>query len=181
MSIGGHHSSRAISDTWLTPPSILGKLGQFDLDPCAAPEPRPWPTAARHVTLPADGLASVWEGRVWLNPPYSGDVGRWMRRLAMHGHGTALVFARTETSWFWESVWQKADAVLFIAGRLHFFRPTGRIGRENAGAPSVLVAYGAGDADVLAASGIAGAFMQGWDVPTETGPLQLSLLGTEVA
>ena len=32
---------------WLTPPELLAKLGQFDLDPCA-PVNRPWPTATHH-------------------------------------------------------------------------------------------------------------------------------------
>jgi hypothetical protein len=172
VSIGRHHSARAISNTWLTPPSILSKLGPFDLDPCAAPLPRPWPTAARHIALPEDGLAATWEGRVWMNPPYSGEVDRWMRKLAGHGHGTALTFARTETSWFWESVWQKADAVLFIAGRLHFCRPSGHVARANAGAPSVLAAYGTEDADTLAASGIPGAFMRGWRLTVDLPPAQ---------
>jgi hypothetical protein len=49
-SMGSHQSASAITTTWLTPPSILAALGPFDLDPCAAPEPRPWPTAAVHWT-----------------------------------------------------------------------------------------------------------------------------------
>ena len=91
--------------------------------------------------------------------------------MAAHGHGTALTFARTETSWFWESVWQKADAVLFLAGRLHFCLPTGRTARMNAGAPSVLAAYSQQDADALAASGIPEArFMRDWNLTVDLPP-----------
>jgi DNA N-6-adenine-methyltransferase Dam len=160
--ISGHHSAQMNSDQWLTPPEIIAALGPFDLDPCAAPEPRPWPTAARHVALPENGLAIPWHGRVWLNPPYSREVGRWLGRLAAHGCGTALVFARTETSWFVDSVWYHADAALFLHGRVHFYRPSGRRARANSGGPSVLVAYGAYDAQRLAACGVPGTFIRGW-------------------
>ena len=33
--IGGHQSARMKTDEWLTPPSIIRSLGEFDLDPCA--------------------------------------------------------------------------------------------------------------------------------------------------
>ena len=82
QAIGSHQSARMLTDTWLTPPEILEALGSFDLDPCAAPDPRPWPTAAWHIARPADGLAATWAGRVWLNPPYGPATGRWLGRLA---------------------------------------------------------------------------------------------------
>jgi hypothetical protein len=160
--MGSHQSANALSETWLTPPEIIQALGPFDLDPCAAPEPRPWPTAARHIARPDDGLHAPWEGRVWLNPPYSQDAVRWLRRMAAHGHGTALVFARTETSWFWETVWQQASALLFLTGRVYFCRPSGARARTNAGAPSVLAAYGEQDASRLAEAGLAGAWARDW-------------------
>lgn len=163
MSMGSHQSTRMISDTWLTPPGIINALGPFDLDPCAAPEPRPWPTAARHLVRADDGLTAPWSGRVWLNPPYSREATRWLARLADHGHGTALVFARTETSWFVEHVWKQATLLLFLAGRLHFHRADGTRAPANAGAPSVLAAYGDYDAERLASSGLTGAIAR-WEV-----------------
>lgn len=67
--LGGHQSTRARTETWLTPPSILESLGPFDLDPCAAPEPRPWNTAAEHHARPRqDGLALPLFGRAWTEP-----------------------------------------------------------------------------------------------------------------
>src|SRR5690606_32581407 len=86
-------------------------------------------------------------------------VGPWMRRMARHNLGTALIFARTETSVFFETVWRAATALLFLEGRLHFHHPDGRRAEANGGAPSVLVAYGQADADGLASAGIAGAFV----------------------
>ncbi|MDA8287229.1 MAG: DNA N-6-adenine-methyltransferase [Actinomycetota bacterium] len=64
----------------------------------------PWATATRQYTVEEDGLQQQWSGRVWLNPPYS-NAAAWVKRLSRHGIGTALVFARTETSWWFESVW----------------------------------------------------------------------------
>ena len=161
--IGGHHSHAAGTTTWLTPPSVIEALGgwqSFDLDPCAAPAPRPWPTARRmNAAADADGLSIAWDGRVWLNPPYSAAViATWMRRLADHGSGTALIFARTETRAFFEQVWERAHGLLFLRGRLRFHRADGSRARDG-GAPSVLCAYGADDMDRLAASELAGAFV----------------------
>ena len=86
-----------MTDTWLTPPEMISILGPFDLDPCAAPEPRPWPTASVHYTrAEGDGLARLWNGFCWVNPPYGPETGKWLAKLASHaGAGTtALVAAR---------------------------------------------------------------------------------------
>lgn len=157
LGIGGHQSAARKSDSWLTPRPIITALGEFDLDPCASVD-QPWPTASRHLTIVEDGLSQPWEGRVWNNPPYS-VVSRWMARMARHNHGTALVFARTETEWFHRFVWGTAEAMLFLRSRITFHLPCGRISRYNAGAPSVLIAYGSYDTDRLADCGLDGAFV----------------------
>lgn len=158
--MGSHQSAAAKSVIWLTPPAIVSALGSFDLDPCAAPAPRPWATAAHHITEEQDGLAHEWFGRVWLNPPYSEPVlSQFMDRLASHGQGTALVFARTETAAFFRNIWRRASGLLFLEGRLHFHYPDGTRAAANAGAPSVLAAYGPDDCDVLATCDLAGQFV----------------------
>lgn len=146
-------------ETWLTPPHILAALGPFDLDPCAAPSPRPWPSAARHIELPEDGLTAEWQGRVWCNPPYGAQAVRWLQRMAEHGNGVALVFARTETAMFQDQVWPRAHAVLFLRGRIAFCSPDGKPAM-SAGAPSVLIAYGESNARQLAACGLEGYCIQ---------------------
>jgi hypothetical protein len=155
MSMGGHQSAAMVTDEWLTPLEIVHALGAFDLDPCCPPV-MPWRTAARVYTPAQDGLAQPWAGRVWLNPPYSREAVRWLRRMALHNNGIALVFARTETAWFFETVWRAASAVLFLEGRIHFHYPSGQRAPANAGAPSCLVAYGPANVDALARSEIAG-------------------------
>jgi hypothetical protein len=123
--IGGHHSHKAGTVEWLTPPSIIAALGPFDLDPCA-PESQPYPTAARTFTRRDNGLLQAWKGRVWLNPPYTnGEIAAWLARLAEHGEGTALIFARTETDAFFSHVWERASALLFMRGRINFHYPDG--------------------------------------------------------
>jgi len=82
-----------------------------------------------------------------------------MAKLAEHGDGVALLFARTETAMFHKYVWPIADALLFLKGRLHFHRPDGTRAPGNAGGPSVLVAYGRENALALRDSGLDGAFV----------------------
>jgi hypothetical protein len=181
--IGGHHSAAAATTSWLTPPPIIAALGgvqSFDLDPCAFPA---WPTARHGYALPeTDGLAAGWSGRVWLNPPYtSGEIADWLQKLGDHGRGTALIFARSETDAFQAQVFGRASGLLWLAGRLHFYADDANlygahdgphawgkhargfercelcgVAKANAGAPSVLCAYGQEDLDRLAASGLAG-------------------------
>lgn len=158
--MGGHQSAAMMKDEWLTPPAILAALGPFDLDPCApADGRRPWDTAARHLSINDDGLSTPWAGRVWCNPPYGREADAWLMRCAEHGNAVALIFARTETEMFFGQVWEKADAVLFIRGRLHFHHITGERAKANAGAPSVLVAYGGNNAECLRSCGIGGQFI----------------------
>lgn len=164
VSIGGHQSHRMGKDEWLTPPEILRDLAPFDLDPCA-PVVRPWPMAAQHYTVEDDGLSQPWTGFVWCNPPYGAEAARWLAKLADHGSGIALVFARTETAMFVEQVWGRAHAVLFIHGRLHFHHVDGQRAKANSGAPSVLVAYGLEAVARLAHSQIAGTLVRDWPRP----------------
>ena len=142
---------------WLTPPYIIKALGSFDLDPCS-PTKRPWDTAKQHFTRKDNGLKQVWKGRVWCNPPYD-NAGEWLEKCAKHENAIALIFARTETNAFFEQIWQKADAVLFIKGRLAFYHINGKQG-ESAGSPSVLVAYGKANANCLEKCKIEGKFLR---------------------
>lgn len=165
--IGAHQSAQRQSDEWLTPRHVLDALGPFDLDPCASIEHSSWVDAARAYTAIDDGLSQDWHGRVFLNPPYA-DAAPWMEKMALHGQGIALLFARCDTRMWFESIWPHATGFLFLAGRLTFVRADGERTKpgHNSGGPSVLVAYG-DDAEVLRSAKLDGAF-----VPSATFPLE---------
>jgi hypothetical protein len=151
--MGGHSTPyRGNTIEWYTPPGIFAAIGlTFDLDPCAPAGGLAWVPARQFFSLKDDGLSQPWHGRVWLNPPYGPRTGDWMRRLAAHGDGVALVFARTETAWWHETV-GCSSAVCFIAGRLTFVNEHRQLAAFNAGAPSALVAYGQKNAEAIAAA-----------------------------
>lgn len=163
--MGGHHEpNEGAKDEWLTPPNIVEALGPFDLDPCA-PVVRPWPTAEHHFTIEDDGLAQEWFGYVWCNPPYGQQTWAWLERMAEHGNGIALTFARTETKGYFAKVWSRATAMLYLDTRLFFHHVDGARASHNSGAPSVLIAYGDHAARKLyAARSITGSFVAGWEV-----------------
>lgn len=139
--MGSHQCNEMISDEWLTPPEIIKELGPFDLDPCC-PESMPWKTANKHYTPIDNGLLMRWDGFIWCNPPYGRYSEAWLNRMVLHNNGIALIFARTETDMFFKYVWDKATSLLFIKGRITFYKPNGKKASHNSGAPSVLIAYG---------------------------------------
>jgi hypothetical protein len=118
--------SERTSDDYLTPRWVFETLDiAFDLD-VAAP---PWGThvpATRKFTQADDGLTQPWEGRVWMNPPYS-HGGKWVARFMEHRNGVALLpFSRSQ----WQlDLWDAADGIaqtptLFVfAGGEHIFMP----------------------------------------------------------
>lgn len=139
LGFGFEEPVRGEKDEWITPRHVTDALGAFDLDPCAPVCP-PWKIAAATFTVQSDGLKQNWGGaRAFCNPPYGPQTAVWLNRLAAHGNGIALVFARTETRWFQE-VAPKASGFLFLAGRLRFHHVDGRQG-QSATAPSVLMSF----------------------------------------
>jgi hypothetical protein len=160
QSIGGFGFEKPIegnTNDWLTLPALLKRLGVFDLDPCGCPG-MPWSTAKMTYFFPEhDGLTEPWEGRVFCNPPYGGQVGKWARRLAEHGNGIFLVYVRTETEAWQEDIFPFADAILLLARRINFLLPSGEKGSKSPTAPSALLAYGQINVEALRNAGIAGA------------------------
>jgi hypothetical protein len=130
VGMSGHQRSRGVTDEWYTPP-----------DPCAPRGGVPWIPASRSLSIDDNGLLAPWSGRVWLNPPYGAQTGLWLGKMAEHGNGVALVFARTDTAWF-QTCAPRAAAVCFIAGRIRFLRPDGTPGNYTGGAPSCLLGFG---------------------------------------
>lgn len=150
--------SKNTSVEWLTPPDLVEKLGEFDLDPCTPLNP-PFVHAKHNYNISHNGLSKEWFGRVYMNPPYGRGMEKWIEKLKNHGNGIALIFARTETKLFFNFIWDDADAVLFVKGRIKFYNIEGKQ-MGTPGAPSVFVAYGENNAEALENSGIAGKFIR---------------------
>lgn len=154
-----HDLQPSQTDIWLTPPELVNALGEFDLDPCASIK-RPWDTAKKHYTIQENGLAQPWDGRVWLNPPYSQKVlPHFLRKMAEHGNGIALLFARTNTKNWFEWVFPFAKGLMFLRRKIYFFYPDGTPSKWGATAPSVLIAYSEQDARALKNSGLSGFYI----------------------
>lgn len=114
------------TDQWATPQSffdILNAEFNFTLDPCADATNA---KCAKFFTKEDDGLSKSWDGeKVFCNPPYGKEIGKWVKKCAeaVAGGGcnltVMLVPARTDTRWFHEFIYGKAE-VRFIKGRLKF-------------------------------------------------------------
>lgn len=142
--------------SWLTPRYIIDVLGHFDTDPCC-PKNMPWQTADRMLTKQDDGSTALWNGRVWLNPPYGRESEPFLRRMSCHsGGGIALLFARTNTKIWHELVFPFASSILFLRGQIRFCKPDGTPGKFWAVSPSALVSYSKFDTEILQDSGLDG-------------------------
>lgn len=124
------------SDDYYTPAWVFERMGlTFDLDVASPPGGIPWIPAKRFFTMADDGLAQPWEGRVWMNPPYSG-TSPWARKFIEHGHGVCLV-PHSRSAW-WGELWNSGAAIA-DAGMFRFYRE-GRY--ENVFMPVVFAAFG---------------------------------------
>lgn len=109
---------------WETPQDFYDRLNHefhFTLDPCSTDENA---KCKKHFTREQDGLSQDWAGeRVWCNPPYGREMGRWIQKCYEHslGGGLAvmLIPARTDTKAFHEYIYGKAE-IRFVQGRLKF-------------------------------------------------------------
>lgn len=137
-----HDNKKNKTVDWYTPKWIFDALDlTFDLDPCQPKDKIPWVPANEHYWEEIDGLAQPWYGMVWLNPPYGDLTPNWLAKMHEHRQGIALVFARTDTKWYHDYCC-KADAILFLKGRISFVDGLGVTAKGGAGAGSMLVAWG---------------------------------------
>lgn len=109
------------TDEWATPQAIFDDLDKefhFTLDVCANEQNH---KCAKYFTKDDDGLAQNWGGHIiWCNPPYGRDIANWVKKCSEHtGVAIMLLPARTDTRWFHDYIYQKAE-IRFIKGRLKF-------------------------------------------------------------
>lgn len=109
------------TDEWATPQAFFDDLDKefhFTLDVCANEQNH---KCTKYFTKDDDGLAQNWGGHIiWCNPPYGRDIANWVKKCSEHtGVAVMLLPARTDTRWFHEYIYQKAE-IRFIKGRLKF-------------------------------------------------------------
>jgi hypothetical protein len=73
-------NASAGSHEWYTPAKYIETarrvLGQIDLDPASSEMAQRTVRADRYFSERDDGLSQQWQGRVWLNPPYTQPLTR---------------------------------------------------------------------------------------------------------
>ena len=152
---GAEETNMVASDEWYTPEHVVRSFGRFDCDPCAALSPT-FRTAGVMYNKFDDGLTKEWVGRVWLNPPYSKDLlEAFVKKLASHGNGIALLFNRCDNVLFHDVILKNATAVKFLRKRIHFLKPDGSSGSQPASG-SIAVAFGKENVRSLEASELEG-------------------------
>lgn len=147
-----HDNKDNLSVEWYTPAWVFDELKlEFDLDPAAPTGGVSWIPAKNHYDIYSDGLISDWgdsSSKVWLNPPYGKFTGKWLEKIHHHRNGVALVFARTDCAWYHDYV-AKADAILFLKGRIKFVDGLGVSAGSGAGCGSMLIAWGSDSVESL--------------------------------
>lgn len=147
------------TDEWYTPKEIIDSLGKFDLDPCAPVYPL-WKTADVMYNKNNNGLTQIWGGRVWLNPPYSKPlIELFLKKMAEHNNGIALLFNRMDSGLFQNVVLKHATAMKILRGRIRFYRSDGTQG-GSPGCGSVLFAFGENNAKILEGNKLEGVFIK---------------------
>lgn len=147
------------TDEWYTPKEIIDALGKFDLDPCAPVKPL-WQTAETMYNKNHDGLTKDWVGRVWLNPPYSRPlIEQFVRKLAQHGNGIALLFNRCDSKMFQDIILRRQRQLNFYAEGFVFSGRT-EYGGDSPGCGAVLIAFGEENAEILKTCNISGKYVR---------------------
>ena len=126
----GHVS---IDRNWYTPEIYIEMarevMGGIDLDPASDLEAQKVVKAKQFIDKEANGLKQSWQGRIWLNPPWS-DPQPWLEKLIAEEVDQAIVLTTnaTETEWFQDFVPQ-TDTVCFPRGRIKCY------GHEDGSSP----------------------------------------------
>ena len=122
---------------WYTPNDYIDAakavMGEIDLDPASTEQANQVVGANLIYTAEDNGLTKDWTGKVWLNPPYAGElISLFCNKIASHfeaGEVTEsiiLVNNATETGWF-NTLISSASAVVFPRSRVKFYAPDGTL------------------------------------------------------
>ena len=126
------------NEEWYTPENILEAvrdvLGTIELDPASSAKANEVVKALKFFTAEDDGLEQVWEGKVYLNPPYTGGVvDKFVDKLVDSPSVIASVVLTnncTETRWA-QLLMSSASAVCFPCRRLRFTDLEGNVSKGS--------------------------------------------------
>jgi len=106
-------------------------MGTIDLDPASNEMAQANVNAGIYYTIEDDGLTKEWEGKVFMNPPYTARViNLFIDKLVGHFEANEVTEAivltnnNTDTIWFHQAA-KTAAAVCFTAGRVNFLKRDG--------------------------------------------------------
>lgn len=108
-------------------------MGGIDLDPFSSPAANIRVQATRFYTFDDDGLSLPWQGRVWMNHPFSRTMNRrCIEKLVKEykiGNVTeacAITFASTSEAWF-RPLLERPQC--YLQPRTNYYRPDGSLKR----------------------------------------------------
>ena len=131
------------SDERYTPRWVFDGLGiTFDLDPCS-PGVGDCVPATRKLTARDDGLAHEWNGRVWVNPPFS-NATAFADKFIAHGDG---IFLGPVANAQWTQDMLEAADIVWLCADFAFTHPT-HAGRRSS-MPLMFVAIGSASTAAL--------------------------------
>lgn len=133
-----HVAYNSGNNEWYTPAPFIeaakAVMGEIDLDPASSEIANQVVGAKQIYTVEDDGLSQDWAGKIWLNPPYAGElIPLFCEKIAGHfdagdvTEAIILVNNATETNWF-NVLIGSASAVVFPKSRVKFYTPNGTIG-----------------------------------------------------
>lgn len=137
-----NHSNNQ-NDEWYTPPEYIESsrrvMGVIDLDPASSEIANRTVQANEFYSIEDSAFEHTWNGRVWMNPPYSRVIKDFINKLVEeHEAGNvteAIVVTNngTDTRWF-HQLSSVASAVCLHRGRIGFLNQDGvRIDNNNKG------------------------------------------------
>lgn len=138
-----HRTAFTGETEWYTPVEHLERarrvLGAIDLDPASSAIAQERVNAAQYFTRESNGLARVWRGRIWLNPPYAQPaiedfVDKLVKEVAWARVAEAILLTHnyTDTAWFHKAA-AAASLICFTRGRIAFEAPTGERAQPTQG------------------------------------------------
>ena len=135
-----YQQHKQTSDDYYTPPWVFEQMNiEFDIDVASPPGGINWIPAKHYFTMQEDGLAQTWNGRVWMNPPYSNPK-PWVERFIEHKNGITLV-PMTRGHWF-NDLWTSDAAFVIPEQRDGLFKFVKNNKLTGIFMPVIFVAFG---------------------------------------